>query len=247
MSMSQAHWRRNGRWFHGTLEESISLDGNVISLVGGGGKTTVMYHLAEYAQRLGKRTGVITTTKIFRPPVVCRTPEDCQVRWEAGQYAVCGQDAPDGKLRAPTAQMLDYLLCEAEVLLVEADGAKGLPCKAPAEHEPVILPQTSVVLGVMGLDALGRSIEENCFRPEQVSALLQRDRSHLLTPEDMAKLLLSPQGTRKHVGGRNYHIILNKCDNETRLSAGKAVVQKLEQLGHVQTVLTCFQEKGHLV
>ena len=41
----------------------------------------------------------------------------------------------------------------ADLILIEADGARMMPCKVPAAYEPVILPETDTVLGVLGLDA----------------------------------------------------------------------------------------------
>ena len=42
--------------------------GHVISLVGGGGKTTLMYNLAAHCARKGWRVLAATTTHIMQPP-----------------------------------------------------------------------------------------------------------------------------------------------------------------------------------
>ena len=60
----------------------------------------------------------------------------------------------------------------ADAVFLEADGAKGLPCKAPAAHEPVLLPQSDILLAVAGLSALGRPLEQVCFRAPLAAALL---------------------------------------------------------------------------
>lgn len=49
------------------------------------------------------------------------------------------------------------------MVLLEADGAKRMPCKVPAAHEPVLLPESDIVLTVAGLSALGRPLREVCF------------------------------------------------------------------------------------
>ena len=88
----------------------------------------------------------------------------------------------------------------ADVVLVEADGAKRLPLKAPAEYEPVIPPCADAVAAVAGMDAVGQAVGAVCHRPERVCALLGAGAEHVLTPEDVALLLANPQGGRKGVG-----------------------------------------------
>ena len=231
-----AWWYENGIWKQGAAEDVLG--GRVISVVGGGGKTSLMYYLAGVYQRAGKRTAVLTSTRIFDPGDACRTVEDCRRRWRLGQYAVCGEKAERGKLVIPNRELLSALDTCADVMLIEADGAKCKPCKAPAPHEPVLLEQSETVIGVMGLDALDRPVGEMCFRVEQVCELLGCDERHILTEDDMAAILLSPRGTRKDVGARRYDVVLNKCDDPERLERGKSIAQKLRALGQERTVLT---------
>ena len=41
----------------------------------------------------------------------------------------------------------------SDLVLIEADGSKRLPCKVPADHEPVLLPESDIVVAVLGLSA----------------------------------------------------------------------------------------------
>ena len=234
-------WHQGTEWHHGNTLECMNLPGHVISLVGGGGKTTLLFHLAEFFQSKGLRTAVITTTKIFRPNRVCADQSQCEAAWAAGAYAICGEDAPGGKLSAPAPDLLEWLLVRSEILLAEADGARRMACKMPAEHEPVLLPQTDTVIGVMGLDVLGQPVGDVCFRPERICELLGCTMEHRLTPDDLASILLSPTGTRKGVETRHYYIVLNKCDDPFRLAGGQAVAAHLETLGQTQNFLTRFR------
>jgi len=239
MVRGEAWWKEGGTWVRGRPEDYFSPAGKVLALVGGGGKTSLMYCLAAGFQRMGIDAAAMTTTRIWRPDDLCRTAKDCLSRWEAGRFALCGQDAPQaGKLMAPEDHVYRWLLEHSGVLLVEADGARGLPCKAPADHEPVLPKECSCVLAVMGLDALGGPVGEVCFRPELVCALLGCTPEHRLTPEDAAELLLSIRGARKDVGARKYCVVLNKCDDVERLRQGKELAGLLESRGHAETVLT---------
>jgi len=214
--------------------------GHVISLVGGGGKTTLMYHLAQRFAEQGMKTVAMTTTKILRPQRFARTIDECRACWDAGEYAVCGEEAPENKLIAPKKDVLAALLAQADAVLIEADGAKRMTVKVPAEHEPVILPETDIVIGIAGVDALGGAVDAVCFRAEHARLLLGCDGAHRLTADDLATILLSAQGARKYVDDQTYYAVLNKCDDEARLERGMEVVHALEGRGHMRTVLTCF-------
>ena len=63
--------------------------GHVISLVGGGGKTTLLYALARHYSAQGQRVLVSTTTHIQRPDANYAPDEAARdALWQAGTYAV---------------------------------------------------------------------------------------------------------------------------------------------------------------
>lgn len=65
--------------------------------------------------------------------------------------------------------------------MIEADGAKRLPLKVPGEWEPVIPDFTDLVVGVIGMDAVGQMIRESCHRPERVAAFLNKEQTDPVT------------------------------------------------------------------
>lgn len=242
-----ACWLEGGRLVSGSPQDAFPFlgeRGHVVSLVGGGGKTTLMYHLAQVSRTRGLRTAVMTTTKMGRPGPYCRSMAACQACWAAGEYAVCGERLNERRLVAPAPDFLAQLLVQADALFIEADGARCLPCKAPAAHEPVILPETDTVIAVMGLDALGQPVEKVCLRMEIVQALLGCGPEHRLTGADMARLLLSDQGSRKGVAQRDYFVVLNKCDDAQRLHAGREILELLRAQGQTRAVLTAGMRRS---
>ena len=206
---------------------------HIVSLVGAGGKTTVMYQLAEHFANLGEKVLVSTTTHIFQP--ACNFAEsvaEVEALWQAGCYAVVGSiEAGTGKLTQLSEAVLENYCRLADLVLIEADGAKRLPCKAPAENEPVLLENCDTVIAVMGLDALHKPISEVCFRLEKVQEVLGVASEHCLNEEDAVELLLSEQGAFKNVGQRAYFIVLNKCDDEYRLKSALKIRSLLEKEG----------------
>lgn len=227
----------------------------VISFAGGGGKTSSMYCLADELAGRGKKVIVTTTTYIQRP-------EDRQVvlaeraqtvesfikgheEWAGpavGWVLVAARAAEGGKLRGMELPEMEKLADLGDVLLVEADGAKRLPLKLPRDGEPVHLKSTHAVIGCAGLDCIGRPWKEKCFRFELAPQVFGRHmEEELITPGRVAEILTSDKGTRKGTGDAQYRVLLNKADDEKRLSAAKEVAKVLGESWAGCCVVTSFR------
>lgn len=188
---------------------------HTICLVGGGGKTTVMYELAAAWAACGRKVLVLTSTHILQPADGSFAADAAAVHnlWQQRRYAVIGTpELATGKLTLPPQSVYEALKLQADVILCEADGSRHHPCKVPAEYEPVLLPDCDMVLAVAGMDALGNSLQQACQRPQPAAALLGCGAEKILDAQMLTVLLLSEQGARKNVGARAYYIVLNKCD-----------------------------------
>ena len=162
--------------------------------------------------------------------------------------AVVAGEAANSPTHDYTGEVLSSLLttlCRqgGHLTLVEADGAKRLPLKAPAEHEPVIPPCADAVAAVAGMDAVGQAVGAVCHRPERVCALLGAGAEHVLTPEDVALLLANPQGGRKGVGeAMAFRCVLNKADTPQRAAHASAVAGRLAERG-IHSAITYYREE----
>lgn len=188
---------------------------HTICLVGGGGKTTVMNELAAVWATCGRKILVLTSTHILCPADGSFAADAAAVQnfWQQRRYAVIGTpELSTGKLTAPPQDLYEALQLQTDVILCEADGSKHHPCKAPAAHEPVILPDSDIVLAVAGMDALGRPLAQACQRSQLAAELLGCSAEKIIDAQMLASLLLSEQGSRKNVGKRTFYIVLNKCD-----------------------------------
>ena len=188
---------------------------HTICLVGGGGKTTVMNELAAVWATCGRKILVLTSTHILCPADGSFAADAAAVQnfWQQRRYAVIGTPEPaTGKLTAPPQDLYEALHLQADVILCEADGSRHHPCKVPAENEPVLLPDSDIVLAVAGMDALGNSLAQACQRPQLAAELLGCGLDSVIDAQMLVALLLSEQGARKNVGKRAYYIVLNKCD-----------------------------------
>lgn len=204
----------------------------VIALVGGGGKTTVMGNLAKELEQAGKRVLVTTTTHIWVPEsgkVMLWTEElpEIPLFSEKGEIITAGRKEKSGKLAALPPQALGYMMSQADVVLVEADGSKRKPVKVPACHEPVIPAETDGVIACMGLSALGKQAKDVLFRLE-CWGIGPEER---LTEELAVEILASEAGSRKYVGDRCYRVVLNQCDGEKEREAARRMGRALRKQG----------------
>ena len=169
----------------------LEVERGVTALIGGGGKTTLMHTLAEELRRRG--TVIVTTsTHIQRPeqyPVLTAADAATVAAALAEHGAVCvAGETAEGKLCAP-ALSFETLAALADFVLVEADGAKRLPMKAHAPHEPVIPANTRRTIYVVGADGFGRPIRQVCHRPERYAALCGAAEDDIVTPAQEARVL----------------------------------------------------------
>ena len=230
-----------------SIVAAFDIPRGITALVGGGGKTTLLLRLAHALAQTGARVIVTTTTHIFTPDGMrtCNpaTPEEASALLDREKLICFGAPSKEGKLSAPDLSMGTLATC-ADYVLTEADGAKRLPLKAPAEHEPVIPNETKLVIAVAGLDGIGRTIAETAFRPDRYAALCGKAQTERITASDAAFVLAHASGQRKNVpDGARFAVLVNKADDDARRCTALAVATELEQYG-VERVIIAALGKG---
>lgn len=206
--------------------------GGVIALVGGGGKTTAMFALAEEFSADGHDVLMTTTTHIADPRNEAGRDFDHLCldtnaavdprrfpRPAAGRGCRCvlaaGDAADPGKLKGIDPTRLRALRRIWPFILVEADGAKRKPVKAPAAYEPVLPPSADLVLGLIGLDALGRPCDaDTVHRPECFAPVTGCAPGTMIGLDHLARLITSPDGLFKNVPAATPRVlVLNKAEH----------------------------------
>lgn len=215
----------------------------VISVVGAGGKTTTIERLAEEFMAQDRKVVVTTTTHIRRDAkpwyLLEPTVEELEMGLEEYRRVYVGRKAPDGKMGSLSETLLAEILKRRFPILIEADGAKGMSLKAPASQEPVILPESTHVLSVYGMDAVGKRMENVCFRVEAVKHILEKEEKDKITPEDVAILADSPLGGRKGCpAGAEYWVVLNQAEDIRRFGFAKQVCMSLEEKSMINVLVT---------
>lgn len=234
-----------------TLKEALDIKpGEVISLVGGGGKTTLMFALARELASAGNRVITTTTTKILEPlssetPLLLLEADEqemigrlLQNLADYGHITLARERLASGKLKGISPELVVELarLNQVSCIIVEADGAAQRSLKAPNLTEPVIPDATSLVIPVVGIDALGcRLTGENVFRPEVVSKLLGLPLGEVISAESIAFLVTHPRGIIKgSPGGARIIPFINKVDLDRGLSRGRDLAGRILAMRHPQ-------------
>jgi probable selenium-dependent hydroxylase accessory protein YqeC len=201
----------------------------VISLVGGGGKTSIMYRLAQELKSNGGRVLVTTTTHIYYPDKsfydqffwwedVKKTPIERSDLGQASITVIGSRMIDDKKMKGIEEECVKELYDSGifDAILIEADGAKGKPIKAPAEHEPVIPECTSVLIGVIGIDCYGKKIDPLwVHRPEILTEVTGRALGDIIDDEVIEKLVLSGDGLFKNCPKKAEKVLfINKAEKK---------------------------------
>ena len=197
-----------------------------IALVGSGGKTTLMYQLARDYQ---SRVILTTTTHMAQEQL---TDADHHFTISSVNDIPKTDDNPAGRIllftgpqteadrvRGPDAESFSKLLDLAEdwdcPLIIEADGARQLPIKAPADHEPAIPEFVNTVIVTVGLSGLGKPLNADwVHRPELFSALADLPVGAEITSQSLGRMLCSPDGGLKNIPPDARKILLiNQVDS----------------------------------
>jgi len=117
-----------------------------------------------------------------------------------------------------------------DYILVEGDGSRQRPIKAPANHEPVIPEGTTKAVGVIGLDALGQKINgAYVHRPDVLCKLTDMLMGAMIDEEVLARLISAPTGLFKSVpAGCERYLLLNKIDDGDREQSARRVIALVE-------------------
>lgn len=223
----------------------------IISLIGGGGKTSLLYKLGKELSFLGKRVVVTTSTHIFAPKqnqagllLIDPQPETLKTAWKSTNLICVGGKSENLKLNAPGNNFFEWCMDYANYVIVEADGARCCPFKAPKEGEPAIPLATNIVIGVAGIKAINYPISQVCHRPELVCEILGTSKDEPLTPKRMAEVIISTKGYLKGVEEKNnFRLVINQCDTEKEIALGKQVASELKEQGF-SVLITALEDNN---
>ena len=221
-----------------------------LAVVGAGGKTTSLFRLA----RLYAPPVIASTTThvgawqaaLADSHQILQTPDDFERLQASLLQGVCLLTGPrnpqtnrlNGLSLAQMEQIQILAHSRSIPLLIEADGAKQLPLKAPAEHEPAIPSFVECVLVIAGLAGLGQPLDANhVHRPDRFAALSGLSMGAPITPEAVAQVLTSPSGGLKNIppAARRLALLTGADTPELQLQAD-AIARRLVQCYEITAI-----------
>lgn len=209
--------------------------GTIWSVIGGGGKTTLLRSLADELVAEGK-TVILATTTHFLPfsdiDTIVSTDEFEVARQLRAQRVICvGTPAHEarnaGKL-APSRIAPQDLARLADFVLVEADGSRHMPVKAHSNREPVIPEGSDLTIMVIGASAFGKPVAQAVHRAELFCENSRCEQNDVVTPELLARHL----ATEIRRGAIDPSlIIVNQAEDPEMVEAAQTFYEELITMG----------------
>lgn len=217
----------------------------LITVTGSGGKTTIIDEIAEILCNHGKKVLVTTSTKILFPKknnsIVIMNKEilenikisNPEIIYGAKEYL--GKD----KLGGFDCDEIDDIKTNGnfDFIIVEGDGSKGKSLKGYEAYEPVIPKTTDILIAVIGLDIIGKTVNDsNIHRVNNVLSLINKNIDENVDYEDILELIRNKDGYFKYHVENNY-LILNKVNEQNRIDSEKIKKQITGELVFLSDVL----------
>lgn len=230
-------------------------DSPCVAFAGAGGKTTAMFQLARelngraepHESRGTEKPVLVTATShlgVWQIPLadhhfIVRSPDDLARINTQDITLITG--SIDGDRTSPVAaDVLSRLRAETQKhgipMLIEADGSRQKPLKAPADHEPVIPDFVDMVIVVAGLNGLGKPLTDDCVHRAEIFARLSGLQiGDAITTDALTRVLTHPQGGLKKIPAASRRtLILNQADTpELQSQAGTLAAALLDSFDSV--------------
>ena len=201
-----------------------------IAIVGAGGKTTALFQIA----RQFNGPVILTATThlggwqipLADQHIIASSPDDLAGIRFNGVTLVTGPFRQDNRTEGVDKDILFWLRAETKKLniplLIEADGSRQRPLKAPTVHEPAIPDFVDSVLVVAGLSGLGKPLtDETVHRPEIFAELSGLKINETITSEALIRVLIHPNGGLKSIPPQTRRmVLLNQADTPELQSIG---------------------------
>lgn len=213
----------------------------LVCCVGAGGKKSTLYRLAAaHRGRVGltatahierfstahSRHGVIADEATLEDEVAARLQQERRV------FFAKPCTLP-GRLEGVSFAQLARIRARNrfDLCLVKADGARNRILKAPAAHEPALPPETDTVIPVCSIRAVGLPLDEKvCHRPGLFSGITGLAPGGTIEPLHLARLLASPEGSLRGVGGARVIPLINMVDDARLEALAVAVAEEALRL-----------------
>jgi len=230
-----------------------------VAFVGAGGKTSGMFILARELLESPSAPNSVMVSTTTHLGLFQAANADCHIvikdghdlaslrdNFPNGLVMVTGEPAKSEKFRItgiPPEEMLALADIHHFPLLIEADGARMLPLKAPADYEPVIPSFVDTVVVLAGLSGIGKPLSnEWVHRPEKFAELSGLALGEKITPRALQDVLLHPLGGMKNIPSHSHRVVfLNQAEGDELQSTAYKMTPALLEKYHAVVIGSIFQ------
>jgi probable selenium-dependent hydroxylase accessory protein YqeC len=210
-------------FFHIIHSHLNKLRGQVVSVIGGGGKSTLMDKIGKELKSKNLKVLLTGTTRFETLPDVELVIQNQNKNYlnrlkrvlEENKIALLAKDFyKEKRLVGIDRHDFSEIKSMADTILIEADGCRQRSLKTHKEYEPVIPEISTTVIIICGANVVGAPLnEETVHRAELFSQKWHLPLETLLTPEIVAKELLSHDSYLRHIPeNAAVSIFINKAD-----------------------------------
>ena len=233
-------------WFENLLFNGGSVN-RVVTVIGSGGKTSLIWHLAVSFNRISSQHQdlkilVTPTTKMFVPSLEEGLYNHLFISGELPPSPVPGVtlagvlNKASGKLESFSQETLEKLVSGYDLVLIEGDGSRGLPLKAWGENEPVVPVFTDLTIGMLPLTSIGKPVSENLVhRLPLFTKLSGAVPGENIKTEHVLRIITggaagtgenTPPGLFAKAKGKKL-LFFNQAENEGALEQAREIAEKL--------------------
>ena len=209
---------------------------DVVSLAGGGGKTTSLMRLSRELHHDGKKVLVTSTTHLdrgnglsevvrFHGEITRDLVTEIESKLGRAPALVAKRQVRGAKLKGISAAQVASLNRHVsfDYMLVEADGSEKKPLKAHHRSEPDVPKCTTLFVVLIGFGVIGKKLnKENVHRPQNAARITGKKIDSLISPDDIIAMLRHPQGLLKgRPPATRTAVILNRVSAARQAEARK--------------------------
>lgn len=235
------------------LKEVLDIKlGDVVTIVGAGGKTTLMFTLGEELRGEGKVL-ITTTTKIYMPKTkqfdfLEINPNGFSKEVSKTGIYIYGEGLDDeNKIKGLNLKLLEKQLHKFDYVLVEGDGSKKKPIKGWREDEPVVSSNTTKTVGVLSIEVVGKEInEENIHRVDRFLDITNSKLDDVIDLEMITSLVFHEKGLFKDAKGEKI-LFINKVESYKDKMLAECLKEKIKKInnGYINKII-CGSLRGEV-
>ena len=214
--------------------------GDFVAVIGAGGKSTLLKRLADELNERGMKVFTSSTTNL-QPPRPGQTDdftiangaermiELMQASFEKHQHVTAASSDFERKDKLKGLEPEELLAIHetriADVILIQADGARKRSFKAPAKHEPTVPAFSTHCILTVGLDILGEPLDDRkVHRTEITAQFAGQPVGSIVTLETVLRVLEHPDAYLGRIPSSARRMLyLSKADSPGRLEAAQCL------------------------